>query len=555
MIINQELRNKIRRVINTYCQSSKGLSVGITNKDETIFEHYHGVINRYRTRNDHTKMIMIGSITKLLVSMAILQLEEQGLLDLDADISTYLPELSIPSRFDPADITIRLMLQHRSGLPGMHDRIHCDMKQPSDLIQFLNESELIAKPGTMYAYSNNAFVLLGLIIERITNTPFIEYINKNVQLPMDSGFIFNDSDETFNRNKGVFSMGFGLDGKEKRDELENMIAAGSSTYGKLEDLMKLTRVFLNPETQTILKPDSLKRMITKTEIQDVLPNETHHNLGMSHNGVTFDEYGISPIGHGGATVYHSSLISVIPEWGIGVSIMSNTFGTYFDVAKIRNKILTILFDELGVPIIPKKKPIKKEVPEEFIGDYSSSFAVQKIRRHKDGEAYLKLGKLNYRLEHDGDDFFVLVPIGNTKKLSKNSPFSKSTIGFRKLNGKRIITRRNYIYGGYLQSTEYTDFIPVKRFKHWKGYDGTYKATKVPRYNKSGLVELKVSNSGIVYNLKWFGLPFNFQYYDFDENTLITQGYGRHSGYSIYFNKQGEEKYVVIDGIRYYKVVE
>jgi len=139
-------------------------------------------------RVDPTTNFHIGSISKVFTSLAIMQLRDQGLVKLDAPVTQYLPwfatkDISLSSR-----ITIRDLLNHTSGLPGRlntHDVEGSDPDQIASQIQRkLHNVQLVAIPGTTYEYTNMNYDLLQLLLEKITNQPFAEYMSQHVFKPL-----------------------------------------------------------------------------------------------------------------------------------------------------------------------------------------------------------------------------------------------------------------------------------------------------------------------------------------------------------------------------------
>lgn len=156
--MNEEQVAKLQKLIDKFTKKVKGISVALTDQDKTVFEYCTGVVDETDTPNDSTKMFSIGSNTKLLTAIGIFQQIDRGKLDLDADIKIYIPEFSVKSHFPFEKITTRLLLMHRSGLPGDDYRLFFDEKKTmaDDLLPILKETYLCTKPGTMYAYSNLA---------------------------------------------------------------------------------------------------------------------------------------------------------------------------------------------------------------------------------------------------------------------------------------------------------------------------------------------------------------------------------------------------------------
>jgi CubicO group peptidase (beta-lactamase class C family) len=131
----------------------------------------------------------MASISKIFTSSAIFILEEAGKLGMDDQLSSYLPEL--PVCFRP--VRIHHLLSHTAGIPKQagdwRSLLNTDN---SDVMQFLLEQEQLEfRPGTKYRYSNNGFVLLALVVERVSGQPFEQFVMQKLfkEVGMDHSFV------------------------------------------------------------------------------------------------------------------------------------------------------------------------------------------------------------------------------------------------------------------------------------------------------------------------------------------------------------------------------
>ncbi|HYL98514.1 MAG TPA: serine hydrolase domain-containing protein, partial [Blastocatellia bacterium] len=128
----------------------------------------------------------VGSVSKLFTDIAVMQLVEQGKLDLDAPVSTYIPEFHPQNPFN-RPITLRELMSHRSGLvrepPIGH---YFDPSEPSleQTVLSLNKTRLIYEPGTHTKYSNAGIATVGYVLRRVTGQPFVKYVKKAVLEPL-----------------------------------------------------------------------------------------------------------------------------------------------------------------------------------------------------------------------------------------------------------------------------------------------------------------------------------------------------------------------------------
>ena len=188
----------------------------------------------------------LASVSKPITAIAILQLYEDGLLNIEDSVQQYLPE------FPYHGISLRMLLNHRSGLSNymyFSDEYWPDWEVPITNQDVLNlmvkyKPKPYYPPDTRYNYSNTNFAILALIVERVSKMSFEAYVKLNIFLPLDmnSSLIYNKSvyPDNFNRVKG-YNAG--------RRELENTYLNGvvgdQGVYSSAIDLLKLDQALYN----------------------------------------------------------------------------------------------------------------------------------------------------------------------------------------------------------------------------------------------------------------------------------------------------------------------
>ena len=273
----------------------------------------HGIPMTVDTRNN------IGSTSKQFTAFAILLLAEQGRLSLDDDIRDYIEEL--PDLGET--VTIRNLLTHTSGYReflnalamggrrldegdyiGREEIIHLVERQP----------ELQNSPGAEFNYNNTAFALLTVVVERITNQSFPEWMAENVFGPLGM-------DDTAVRPHRLFiipnsSMGYGpADEGGFREVLDLGGAMGAGgIYTTVDDLALWMG---NLQTGSYGGSHLVEQMTTRFILAD--GDTSSYGLGLF-----VDEYrGLKRIHHGGADAAHRSHFAFYPELGTGVVVHSN----------------------------------------------------------------------------------------------------------------------------------------------------------------------------------------------------------------------------------------
>jgi len=165
-----------------------GVAVGIVKDDETVYAKAFGY-NNIETGEPVTirSLFHMASISKPFVATAIMQLVEQGKIDLEAPVLKYLPYFRLETG-PYKEITIRQMLNHISGMPDVRDyEWETPVYEEDALEQYvrsISSEKMIANPGEKFAYSNMAFECLGDVIAKASGISFADYVEENILDPI-----------------------------------------------------------------------------------------------------------------------------------------------------------------------------------------------------------------------------------------------------------------------------------------------------------------------------------------------------------------------------------
>jgi CubicO group peptidase (beta-lactamase class C family) len=202
----------------------------------------------------------IGSITKQFTAAAILLLQERGMLRVDAPLRTYLPDT--PKAW--SDVTIFNLLTHTSGIPDFihladYPNLETLPLQPEQLIAKIRDKPLDFAPGSDRAYSNSGYLLLGLVIEKVSGQSYARFVKENLFKPakMDDSGYDAQSAIILGRASGYTSGASGLENAAYIDMRVPFAAGGFfSTTG---DLLRWERALFGGR---ILSRASLEQMLT-----------------------------------------------------------------------------------------------------------------------------------------------------------------------------------------------------------------------------------------------------------------------------------------------------
>jgi len=179
--------------------------------------------------------IGLASMPKMFTAIAIMQLESQGKIDINASVGSYLKD--VENKFWQ-DITVRELLSHTSGLGFYWDYTDEDVTYTlDDLYKFIKEKDTLPKEQGIFNYSNNGYIILGKIVEDITSLTYMQYIEKNILNPLnmldteiglsDGSYFKSTVDDIFK-----FSRGLRTHQLIKKEKFEEMISKQSEEdYG------------------------------------------------------------------------------------------------------------------------------------------------------------------------------------------------------------------------------------------------------------------------------------------------------------------------------------
>lgn len=284
----------------------------------------------------------LGSISKTLTAVAVLQLVEKGLLDLDTPVSSYAPDL--PDQFGV--VTLRQLLSHRSGLAehAWNPDILPFIWQPvttGEIIEVQKTIPVDFPQGEKYAYSNFNYVLVPHIIEQVTGKSYRDFINeqfdrqsmKNSHYDWHDTIIINRA-EFYDQKDGVVLNAQDVD-------LNHISAAGALMSSAL-DMAHWAGLLLSD--QLITRASRLEAWTPKP-LPDGTP--TKYGLGFNIGEIESEEF----IWHNGLTPGSQSAMGFVPEKGLFVVILSNGF--YLpNTTKTLREVISILLT--GEPPVPEK---------------------------------------------------------------------------------------------------------------------------------------------------------------------------------------------------------
>ena len=218
--------------------------------NDSIFEkRAYGLASiEYGIKNRVDTKFNIASITKMITAVATLQLYESGKVELKKPIGEYLPDY--PNKLVRDSVTIHQLLTHTSGNNNDLDfwkTNNLKYKNVSDFAQRFENDTLLSKPGTKYDYSASGFIVLGLVIEKVSGLNYYDYVKKHIFRPAEMANTSElDIDAVVQNNASGYTTILQEDRTPRKNEyyLAKASPAGFH-YSTIEDLFKFSKALRN----------------------------------------------------------------------------------------------------------------------------------------------------------------------------------------------------------------------------------------------------------------------------------------------------------------------
>ncbi|MHA1532140.1 MAG: serine hydrolase domain-containing protein, partial [Candidatus Heimdallarchaeota archaeon] len=358
------------------------IAVALIDDQEVIWQNVDGYANdEAKTPATLNTFYRVGSISKVFTAIEIMRLFDDGLLALDSPLTDYIPDFSINSRFDDnTSITIRSLLQHRSGLPrnGNLPTWYWDAQSNalSELTKSLKYSNVAYPVGYRYKYSNVGFEILGRIVELLRGDFFPTYVKTNLLRAIgmnDSTFLSQDIPQS-----GTLAVGHS---REKRinvpvNQYDIIYMASGNLYSTIPDMAEFTKFIfrggLGLEDQ-LIENTTLQMMFDPiTTIE-----EDPKSIGLGwHIGLLNSKEKV--VYHSGGIQGTHSLLAFLPERKLGIVLIGNSYEFGGTINQFGWEVLELMLEaKLGAEL---QEPPTKEVVsislaqmELYVGTYIIEF--------------------------------------------------------------------------------------------------------------------------------------------------------------------------------------
>ena len=368
-------KSSIRAIAGLFALSMLGLTTISGGQRESGKVVFAEGAQETATEGDSNQIYCIGSVSKVYVTTAVMQLVEQGKVDLDAPVTDYIDDFKMADeRYK--DITVRMLMNHTSGIFGSslkNSDLYGDNSSVSteNTLKNLENQRLKADPGEYAAYCNDGFTLLELLVERVSGMSYTDYVEKNI-----AGKIGAENIYTAKNVFGNPALADIFPDSNNRYETEYCMDLGSGgIYSTALDTCEFGSTFFKGDNR-LLSEGSKNEMATLwSSTTDASGNLKYDPDYMDQNGLGWDmvdipmyeEAGVKALYKGGDnTDYHAGLL-VLPDEEVSVCVTTSGGSSGYNMA-MAEALANIVLEEQGIEVEETTAPeveLKETVPDSY----------------------------------------------------------------------------------------------------------------------------------------------------------------------------------------------
>ena len=420
---NNEINKQLTEYMNKYTDlwAFSGSIVAVKN-GEIIFEQGFGYANvEHKVPNTPETKFRIYSISKQFTAVAILLLEERGLLKVEDCVRKYFPDWT---ELDER-ITIHQMLIHTSGLANFTGDNEFEKKlkynvntKRSDIINLINAKELDFEPGSDWAYCNTGYFVLELLIEKLSNMSFSEFMEENIFQPLamkDSG-VYNDFHLIENKASGYYLNNYEIIPCEYVNM--SMVFGCGGLYSTVLDMLKWDMAL---KSDKLLSKKSIDKMNTDYQ--------SNYGYGVEVNVVD----GKQVVSHDGGYSGFLTKIDRHLDDDFVIVVLSN-YG-FTNVWRLCSDLAKIALEkEYEMPSKPAEFTLSPELLESYLGFYAEDAEDDnpfEIVQTADGLNFVINGRFNFPIYPISEDTFHQKWIDERYQVNRDEDGSLSIWGCKK----------------------------------------------------------------------------------------------------------------------------
>lgn len=372
---HQSLLDRLREQYQVPGAALGLLELGDSENGDRIDAYASGVLNVETEAPVSTDAVFqIGSISKTFTATMIMQLVEQGRLELNQTVLSVLPWFGLADRETASMITIRQLLSHSSGIDG---DVFTDYGRGDDAVtryvEALTDVPHLFRPGTLFSYCNAGFVILGRVIEEITGSSWDTALHDQLLGPLGLASAGTLPEQAILGRAAVGHSGEPGEPRQliRRWQLPRSIGPAGLIHADVNDLLRYARLQLRDgslENVSVISAETAQLMRSR---QIGTPPGVQVN-GWQGLGWQVDHFGGHQVfGHNGATVGQYAYLLLVPDKGLAIGLLTNGSGAGLLWAELRQAILADCgMDAPLTADAPPEQPHRLSEPVPAIGRFA-----------------------------------------------------------------------------------------------------------------------------------------------------------------------------------------
>jgi CubicO group peptidase (beta-lactamase class C family) len=293
-------------------------AVMVTKNGKTILSGAYGLADREKKiPNSLSTKFRIGSMNKMFTAVSVLQLVQAGKINLSQPLGKYITDY--PNKDVAAKVSIEQLLTHTGGtgdIFGPQFEVHRkDLRTLQDYVNLYGKRDLEFAPGSRWEYSNYGFLLLGVVVERVSGKSYYDYVRENVYGPagMNGTASLAEDENVAERSVGYTSFGGGAV-RPNTDTLPYRGTSAGGGYSTVEDLQRFAGALMNHKLLNAEYTDLL------TTGKVATPRGGKYAFGFFDDGA---ESGARHFGHGGGAPGMNGDLQIYPQSGYVIAVLAN----------------------------------------------------------------------------------------------------------------------------------------------------------------------------------------------------------------------------------------
>jgi CubicO group peptidase (beta-lactamase class C family) len=392
----QEGQTAAQELIN---QGASAVAIALVDDKRIIWSQGFGLADRDTGQAPtNTTMFGVGSVSKMFAAIAVMQLVDRGVVDLDTPLVTYLPAFRMASP-GYENITVRMLLNHSSGFPGTDYR-NADIRSPvpgylNQVLQTLSISRLKDPPGYMSVYCNDGVTITAALVEAMTGKSYVRFVHDEILTPLGMA---NTRYPISAFPAGSYAKAY-VNGAAKPQEFVNTLAAGAA-YGTADDMAHIAMMFLSRGRV------GTSRILSGAAVSEMAVNQTIGSFDPIHNnsfafGLGWDSVsqpGLAAVGFdgwakGGDSNDYGAAIIVSPQAQLGIVVLAASFGGSARAIIIGERVLLralyenrriAAFPSPLLPIVTPVAPVPDGLLAAIAGEYAQGNLIVQLQAQPDG---------------------------------------------------------------------------------------------------------------------------------------------------------------------------